>query len=903
MLQIPTQILGDALTTRSFDVVKENKNLEITDFNTKHFRVVMDTDNPEIIDYVRRNLEESYTDLENKFNFKIKHRIRVVVDTKYDNYSGYTDILERRIYLSLGVPMEVEGYGNSFIRSLIQHELAHYFVAHFIEKIPFGIGRSIGWVIIPMWFHEGVSEYFSAKWDTFNDILARNAFLNNRVSMNSMLTFYYSDTLGRRMGYNLGFSFIKYISSRYGEKLIFKILKKVKRFKFQFRRILRVCSKETCSDLIKNWILEEKKKYEEMSLGKVECSTLGEIIDNKSKMSLNPIFSNDGKGLYYSSNRDSDYMKFSIYYMDFKNKKVRKVVKNVHYRFTVSPNMEEIIFSKRNIYKNGEVVSDLYKFNQKTRKTSRLTKFYLADNPSFSTDGKRILFTSGKSCRKNIWIMDSNGENKRKLTDFAIGEAAYSPMFSNDLSEILFTFRSEEGKSYIGKLSGVNYKKFSIIGNGDKFLLRPEMSKLNSGNKNIYFILGDGNFLNLAIWKENGEIRKLTDIKSGIMDFNISSNGKKIAISEINSNGIRIILANSSKLSEGKVELNSNFLKVKFNAPDLSKIEMPNLLLKYNGVPEFQYFIPWIDWSGGNPLLGFRTKLSDPLRDNEIEITALKGTDNYKKNILTFTMKGMNPMFGFNLYDISDEFRPSQNRTYKGVDFFSSIRINPNTYLMGTAYKREITSNSISPIYSLRHPLTGDVNEKDAGVTGKFVYYKAERTINRDIHPVNVSAIIAQNIRTSSALNSFYSYKMSRFNLIRSFIINKKRDQITLKYQYGHTSGDYEFQFGGIGELRGYKTLPFVGQRISSASIELNLNALKYSFINNYLSLTKIYPTLFVDRGSAYYNKAVWHNSYGVEFSSRILLFNKISLAAKYGVAIREDDKESEFFGNLIMDF
>ena len=40
-----------------------------------------------------------------------------------------------------------------------------------------------------------------------------------------------------------------------------------------------------------------------------------------------------------------------------------------------------------------------------------------SDDPSWSPDGKKILFSTGRSGRNELWVMDADGENERKVSD------------------------------------------------------------------------------------------------------------------------------------------------------------------------------------------------------------------------------------------------------------------------------------------------------------------------------------------------------------------------------------------------------------------------------------------------------------------------------------------------------
>lgn len=55
-----------------------------------------------------------------------------------------------------------------------------------------------------------------------------------------------------------------------------------------------------------------------------------------------------------------------------------------------------------------------------------------SDDPSWSPDGKQILFSTGRSGRNELWVMDANGENERKVSDIDAspfpGRASWQPI-------------------------------------------------------------------------------------------------------------------------------------------------------------------------------------------------------------------------------------------------------------------------------------------------------------------------------------------------------------------------------------------------------------------------------------------------------------------------------------------
>jgi Tol biopolymer transport system component len=55
-----------------------------------------------------------------------------------------------------------------------------------------------------------------------------------------------------------------------------------------------------------------------------------------------------------------------------------------------------------------------------------------SDDPSWSPDGKKILFSTGRSGRNELWVMDADGSNERKISDIDAspfpGRASWQPV-------------------------------------------------------------------------------------------------------------------------------------------------------------------------------------------------------------------------------------------------------------------------------------------------------------------------------------------------------------------------------------------------------------------------------------------------------------------------------------------
>jgi serine/threonine protein kinase len=74
-------------------------------------------------------------------------------------------------------------------------------------------------------------------------------------------------------------------------------------------------------------------------------------------------------------------------------------------------------------------------------------------HPDYSPDGKRIVFSSGRSGHFEIWVCNSDGSNSVRLTSFG-GPNVTVPRWSPDGRSIVFTVEVRKGEIYVISASG-----------------------------------------------------------------------------------------------------------------------------------------------------------------------------------------------------------------------------------------------------------------------------------------------------------------------------------------------------------------------------------------------------------------------------------------------------------------
>lgn len=149
------------------------------------------------------------------------------------------------------------------------------------------------------------------------------------------------------------------------------------------------------------------------------------------------------------------YPEYDIFAANSNGSEVRRLTDASGYdaEATVSPDGNKIVFTS---LRDGDL--DIYTMDKNGKSIKRLTTELGYDGgPFFSPDGKRIVYRSyhPKTTEEikrykdrlannliepnnfEIWIMDANGANKRKVTD--LGAASFAPYFHPNGKKIIFS--------------------------------------------------------------------------------------------------------------------------------------------------------------------------------------------------------------------------------------------------------------------------------------------------------------------------------------------------------------------------------------------------------------------------------------------------------------------------------
>ncbi|MBX7046181.1 MAG: biopolymer transporter Tol [Ignavibacteria bacterium] len=801
---------------------------------TPHFFILYHSGTERTASTIAKIAEEVYGPITALYKYQPEDKITFVVNDVSDIANGATDYYGNRIEIfASALDYDLRGTHN-WLRNVITHEFTHaiqiqasmrfsqsmpavylqwlnyekerrpdvlYGYPNVIVSYPFsGVG-------VPAWYAEGTAQYQRQQlsydyWDANRDMILRSYILDgNLLSWEEMGQFSSITSLKAESIYNLGFALTRYIAATYGEDKLRKISESLGDLSnFSMDRAMEDALGKDGKAVYLEWKAFLEKDYAQRMKGVKETEVKGELIEKLGFANYYPQFSPDGTKISYLSNQDYDYGATGLFLYDLATKKSKLLTAPVSTNYCWSPDGTKIIFAKRNSPPtiHGSVVYDLYEYEIRTDKETRLTTNFRAYSPSYSPDGKLICFVVNKDGTMNLQYADANGKNNDPLTAFNSGEQVFNPKFTPDGKKIIFDYAFEESRKIIsvdiatGAMEdvlaekGVDYRTGIFSKDGSRLFYACN----STGIFNIY----EYNF-------DTKETYQITNVTGGAFMPSIDNKGN-IAFSEYTSTGYKIALLNNFKT------YTLNELK-NYDKP-------PKLVEKYavnydKSLPENNY-----NWDS---LKQFNDKNVMKLEKKEYRsqftplfIVPLIRFDNYAKDgkfadaikagLYFFSSEVINrySVFGGAAVnkkgerDLFAQFEYNNGLPFFDDFFTKQLQFDPKFTFAGYNVSRKSNGQLLAGVDTLNVPLTYDLLSFDAGMQWKMINvnhdFRFLYTYSKYAYKLDAFALPSGvSVRSSSenyflASNFSFGYKYNYEQPSRNSDINPIGRKIDIQYDY-----------------------------------------------------------------------------------------------------------------------
>ena len=399
-----------------------------------------------------RMAERSYQRLSRILRHEYKERKPIILYASHSDFSqtnalggegpgegtgGVTDFFKQRIILPFTGSYEE-------LEHVLQHEMVHQFQYDIWSRGHAGAGlQTIINVNPPLWFVEGMAEYFSIGGVDPNTAM----WLRDATFEGKLPSIHQLETDPRIFPYRYGQALLAFIGERWGDEAIGAIMQGTLAggggLEGAIHRVLGVDYREL-SNLWKDAV--QKRYLPEVGTRQRAGDFAKEMLNearSEGTLHLAPALSPDGTQVAYFSEKDFYFV--DLYLADVRTGKVKKrLLKSSYssnyetYRFinsaaSWSPDGKYIAIAAKRGARDEIVIIDVAK-NREYRRIQ--VTFSGITTPAWSPDGKQLVFTGYDGGLSDLFIVNVNGKGLTRLTNDKYSDL--NPVWSPDGHTIAF---------------------------------------------------------------------------------------------------------------------------------------------------------------------------------------------------------------------------------------------------------------------------------------------------------------------------------------------------------------------------------------------------------------------------------------------------------------------------------
>lgn len=897
----------------------ENFNWKV--LRTEHFNIYYYDDFEHIAEIGARFAEDSFDELKVKFNHYITTKIPLIFYNTHIHFQqtnttpsfipegvgGFFEFMKGRVVIPY------LGSLSSF-KHVIWHELVHVFMTNKIFNI-LRDHRIDTERLPPLWFVEGLAEYWSFNWDTQSEMVMRDLILNNLF-----IPIHELSSASGYIIYKEGQSFLEFVAQNYGEDKILLLMENFWRFN-SFKDNLEFTLGESIQDIGNRWHYSLQQKYYPLFQNNYPHFIQSKKLTNEG-FNFEPRFyeRNGIKEIYFIGNHNGYSSVFRMKY-DPENSEYQKPEILIEGEREADFESFHLLEKTLDISKDGKlafVTKSLYSDvihiysveKEKVVQTLRFDDLITIRSPSFSNDGKLLLFTAAdKKGFTDIFIYNFENEKLVRITNDYYSDI--DPIFNRNNTKIIFASDRTAGEFQ----QKFNLFQYNLSDHSINYLTYVNANisapQFNPNYKELYFNCDyDGTY---NIWKINYEdnpsngMEQLTKFITSIYSFTFI-NDSTIVTSAFEKFSFQFYNLQFNKISDSiNTFITFDFLKTKSHWKAeyiLVKSELDRL--KYENEYTLDYAIGQIST---DPIYGSRGgalfSLSDLLGDDrylfyiyntaEVQSEILK---NFNIAISRISLK-KRTNYGYGIfhfagrrYDITESDEYFYERVFGG--YFE-------LYYPFSSFQRLEASLSIA---NSDKELIGNIIARKSLLVSNSLSFVHDNSIWSSTGPIDGSRFRILLGYTSDVKYSnvnYYSFIIDYRKYFRLGLRSAIATRAAIFINHGKEARRYFA--GGSWDLRGWPRWSIRGEKLWLSSIEIRfplIDQVQVNFPFLGLSFFNIRGAVYFDAGSAwdkYYKETLG----SIGFGFRINLFNAIAL--RYDIGKKIEKNFSRFQPKLFYQF
>jgi WD40 repeat protein len=517
---------------------------------TPHFDVFFFEEEKDLASYASHMAERQYRDLEVKFAHSVQRRIPLIVYSSHiyfeqtniipnllpEGVAGFTEYLKGRVALPLS------GSLPDFER-VLHHELVHVFTFDRIARVLERRGV-LDFRPAPLWFTEGLAEYWSSEWSSFGDMIMRDALFSGRLVPIAQMYYIY----GTFQMYKEGESICHFMAERYGEDVFEQLFENWWRAE-TFAETFLLTTGESLEELDEAWVYSLRKRYlpdiaasdppSQMAAARTKTGfNIKPEVVTASGDSLDFIYFTNSQG-YTQIMRQREGREPELV-VEGERLPVFESLHPLSTRPAVTIDGKLLAFAAKSRGRDRLYVWDIEK--KESYRDLSFEKVIAISTPSFSPDGRRVVFSGAqKSGLTDLYIADLESGTLEALTNDLYHDR--DPDWSPDGEQIVFSsdrFSGGRDGRYNLFLYDLKAEKISQLSHGDHNDQHPSFSP--DGGQ-IAFSSDRDTMFNLYVTRMDDKrtaTRRLTRVLTGAFDPVWRADSESLLFSGYQSGGFQI---------------------------------------------------------------------------------------------------------------------------------------------------------------------------------------------------------------------------------------------------------------------------------------------------------------------------------------------------------------------------
>ena len=259
-------LIFSAIASSQYHYFGRNK-IQYTNFNwhvlkTDHFDIYFYPEMEEVAKYGASIAENAYIEYQSKFNHALNKRVPLIMYSSHLHFQQ-TNIIPYLIPEGTGgffefikgrVVIPSDGSYAQF-KHVIRHELIHVFTVSKINRI-YKDHQKFNSPGPPLWFIEGIAEYWSQEAKPLHDMVLRDAVLNGYFRPISRI----GEIEGSYLMYKEGEDFLDYLSSKMGDEIVLRLMENLW-YSEQFEEVFKFTTGMNYKEIEVGWVHNLKQRF------------------------------------------------------------------------------------------------------------------------------------------------------------------------------------------------------------------------------------------------------------------------------------------------------------------------------------------------------------------------------------------------------------------------------------------------------------------------------------------------------------------------------------------------------------------------------------------------------------------------------------------------------------------